>query len=209
LKRHQWASLATRTGAVIFVIGLAFSLAAFVAENTPTPQYQTAYSPFNTSLPGHDYDIVCCDPPFVTPKEFISINIGPLASPSAVGVYLLNANATTYQALLSGDSFYGAGNSSLFVSYLSSHSSRLLREYSVSPMASLQAQYFPQNVEQLMVVLLNPAGVNASFTSFITPTAIVVAPQPAIVAAVGFMIVGGVLFAVGYVLVRPKQIHEA
>jgi hypothetical protein len=188
----------------MLVIGLAFALAALVAENTPAPQYQPVGPAFNTSLPAHDYDIVCCDPPFVTPKEFISITIGPLASSSAVGVYLLNANATTYQALVSGYSFYGAGNSSLFVSYLSSHGSRLLREYNVSPLASLQAQYFPQDVEQLMVVLLNPAGVNASFSSFITPTAIVVAPQPGIEAAVGFMIVGGVLFAVGYVLVRPK-----
>jgi len=191
----------------MLVIGLAFSLAAFVAENTPAPQYQPAGSAFNTSLPAHIYDVVCCDPPFVTPKEFISITIGPLASSSAVGVYLLDANATTYQALVSGISFYGEGNSSLFVSYLSSHSSRLLREYNVSPRASLQTQYFPQDVEQLMVVLLNPAGVNATFPSFITPTAIVVAPQPGIESAVGFMIVGGVLFAVGYVLVRPKQIH--
>ena len=189
------------------VIGLAFALGAFVAENTPAPPYQPAGSVFNTSLPAHIYDVVCCDPPFVTPKEFVSINIGPLASLSAVGVYLLNANETTYRALISGISFYGEGNSSLFLSYLSSYGSQVLEEYNVSPMASLQTQYFPQDVEQLMVVLLNPSGVNASFPSFITPTSIVVAPQPGIESAVGFMIVGGVLIAVGYVLLRPKQTH--
>jgi len=191
----------------MIVIGLAFALGAFVAENTPAPQYQPAGSVFNTSLPAHIYDVVCCDPPFVTPKEFVSINIGPLASLSAVGVYLLNANETTYRALISGISFYGEGNSSLFLSYLSSHGSQVLEEYKVSPRASLQTQYFPQDVEQLMVVLLNPSGVNASFPSFITLTAIVVAPQPGIESAVGFMIVGGVLVAVGYVLVHPKQTH--
>lgn len=164
MKRHQYASLVRRTGAVVFVIGLAFSFAAFVAENTPAPQYQPAGSAYNTSLPAHLYEVVCCDPPFVTPKEFISIAIGPLASSSAVGVYLLNANETTYQALISGNFFYGEGNSSLFLSYLSSHGGRLLREYNVSPMAPLQTRYFPQNVEQLMVVLVNPAGVHASLS---------------------------------------------
>ena len=74
-------------------------------------------------------------------------------------------------------------------------------------MASLQTRYFPQNVEQLMVVLVTPAGVNASFPSLISPTAIVVAPQPGIEAAAGFMIAGGALFAVGYVVIRPKQVY--
>jgi hypothetical protein len=191
----------------MLVFGLAFSLAALVAENTPVPQYQVVGSPFNTFLRAYTYDIVCCDPPFITPKEFISITLGPLASSSAVGIYLLHANETTYRALISGNFFYGEGNSSLFLSYLSSHNDRLLREYDVSPGASLQAEYFPQDVEQMMVVLLNPAGVNASLPAFITPTAIVVAPQPGIESAVGFIIVGGVLFGVGYALMRPKQIH--
>ena len=182
-------------------------MAALVAENTPAPQYQVAGSAFNTSLPAHIYDIVCCDPPFVTPKEFISITIGPLASSSAVGVYLLKANETTYQALISGDFFYGEGNSSLFFSYLSSHSSRLLKEYNVSPMASPRAQYFPQDVEQLMVVLVNPSGVKATFPSFVTPTPIVVDLQAGTESAVGFLIGGGVIFAVGYLLLRPKQVR--
>ena len=191
----------------MFVIGLAFGLATLVAENTPAPQYQPVGSVFNTSLPAHIYEVVCCDPPFVTPKEFVSITVGPLASSSPIAVYLLNANATTFQALVSGNSFYGEGNSSLFLSYLSSHNGRLLKEYNVAPQASVDAQYFPQDVEQLMVVLLNPAGVNASFHSFVTPTSIVVAPQLGIESAAGFLILGGVLIGVGYAMVRPRRVH--
>ncbi len=223
MKRHQYASLLRRIGTVTVVIGLAFSLAALLAENTHAPQIQgvVCFQPggcgpaFSTFLPAHTYDVVCCDPPFVSPKEFVSISAGPVNSSSPVDVYLLKNDERNFQTWVSGNGssstnfFYGEGDSSLFLSYLSSQNGRLVVEYEISPGGTLQTQFYPQDVEQLMVVLLNPTGVNATFPSFVTQTAVVISPSLGIESAAGFIIAGGVLFAVGYVMARPKQVHAA
>ena len=210
MKGHQYASLTRRIGTVIIAIGLALSTAALLAENVHVPQNQ--YPPFFPvpTQPAHTYDIVCCGSSFVTPKEFVSIAVGPLNSSSAIGVYLLKTNETYFQAWVSGNSsspayLYEEGNSSSFISYLSSHNGELIAEYTVLPRASFQTQFFPQDVEQLMVVLLNSGGSNATFLSSVFQNQIPIAPQLGFDSAAGFIVAGGALFAAGYVPARPKR----
>jgi len=211
LRAHKYASLVKRIGTVLVAIGLAFATAGVLAQaslNSGPPPGEFVSS---NLLTAHSYDIVCCSPPFVSPRQVVYLSAIP--TNVSASVYVMKTNDATFQSSVSGvsppNSFsgfgYGEGNSSAFLNYLSSHGGQLIAEYNVSARGHLQTDLVPKDVEPLMVVLLNAGDSNTSVSYAVYQNSITIAPALGFAAAAGLIVAGGVVFATGYVLARPEK----
>ncbi|MCL5067985.1 MAG: hypothetical protein M1368_06500 [Thaumarchaeota archaeon] len=208
MDRPTTVSLLTRAGSLLMAIGLAFALMGFLAGSTAA----SAAIPYQqgANIQAQSFFIACCNPPYVSPKEVIVVNLTTTTLP--VSVYIVKANQTDFQAWVRNETGgsvslgYGAEYSlNLFQDYLAAHPGDLLENYTLNPGPFHVIKYYPTDVEPLMIVLSNPYHAQSNFTYGIIYLSIQLPPNLGLSVAAVFVIVGVALFAIRFLPREPRH----
>lgn len=196
-------------------IGVAFALASYLAQSAlNSPQFSSGEEGASSiQLPAQNIATICCNPPYVGPKEAIHISANPLSS--SLTLYVMRTNVSVFDSWISARAtaqssqpFYGYGspaNASLFFSYLTLHNSELISKYNISAGGSYQTNFFPQDVEPLMIVLLNTGNQNTTIQYSVVQNPIQIPPDLGYEAAAGLVLAGVLIFAPSYFLVSISR----
>lgn len=212
LDRPTAVSLSKRAGLMLVAIGLAI-LFVLVALNgtgnsylgTSTPQTFPAQSFFSPQC--------CIGSNYVTPQQIVAINMS--SGSGQLIVYFIKANATDFSTWLAQDgapnsgSLYQVQGINYLNDYLRSHSDQILGNQTIPPNSNRLVTFKPADVELVVVIIANP-GAATQYTQTNVVTLSVRVPTDAVTIEVSafFLIVGGALAGLGFIMGRRRYSKE-
>lgn len=213
LDRPTAVTLSKRAGLMLVAIGLGV-LFVLGALNS-TGNYYLGTSPPQTFPAESFLSPQCCivGSNYVTPQQIIAINMSSGSGPLIV--YFIKANTTDFSIWLAQDgapnsgSLYQVQGINYLNDYLRAHSDQILGNQTIPPNSNRLVTFQPADVELVVVIIANPgAATQYTQTNVVTLSVRVPADAVTIEVSAFFLIVGGVLAGVGFIMGRRRYSKE-
>ncbi len=179
--------------------GLALLLVSWMSMGTvSTSSAQlTRYNMWSQAqIPAGNFWEACCYGN-ATPKEVVEFRAFASNGPLNVSIYKVSPDnfAPLY-------SYSGFGNISRLSAYLAANQTEVLGSYSASSGMTLDIQYYPKDIEPLLVVVVNPTGGQVNITYWEQTMTVQVNPNSGFEWSGLMLVAGTILLVAGLVWKR-------